>query len=322
MHKIYDKWPEIAKDVYETKYDSIEFKEIDNIVFAGMGGSGAIGDIISSILSKKNVHVSVVKGYVLPKTVDQNTLVITTSISGNTVETLTILDSAKNLDCKLIGFSSGGKMFDYCKKYSIEHRKLPYHHSPRASFPSFLYGMLKTLEHIIPIEKVTIQESIHNLKNLQNIISSENINDENPALNIAEWIEGIPQIYYPFGLQAAAIRFKNSLQENSKIHAMTEDVIETCHNGIVSWEKESSVKPLMIIGKDDYNKTKERWKILKEFFKSKTIDFKEINSIDGDILSKLIHLIYLFDYTSIYKAVITKIDPSPIKPIDFVKSRL
>jgi len=322
MHKIYDKWPEIAKDAYETKYDSIEFKEIDNIVFAGMGGSGAIGDIISSILSKKNIHVSVVKGYVLPKTVDQNTLVITTSISGNTVETLTILDSAKNLDCKLIGFSSGGKMFDYCKKYSIEHRKLPYHHSPRASFPSFLYGMLKTLEHIMPIEKVTIQESIHNLKNLQNIISSENINDENPALNIAEWIEGIPQIYYPFGLQAAAIRFKNSLQENSKIHAMTEDVIETCHNGIVSWEKESPVKPLMIIGKDDYNKTKERWKILKEFFKSKTIDFKEINSIDGDILSKLIHLIYLFDYTSIYKAVITKIDPSPIKPIDFVKSRL
>ena len=183
-------------------------------------------------------------------------------------------------------------------------------------------GMLKNLESIMPIEKRSIQESIQNLKNLQKTISSENINDENPALSIAKWIEGITQIYYPFGLQAAAIRFKNSLQENSKIHVMTEDVIEACHNEVVSWEKESPVKPLMIIGKDDYSKTKERWKILKEFFKSKMIDYKEINSIDGDILSKLIYLIYLLDYTSIYKAVITKIDPSPVKPIDFFKSKL
>jgi len=52
----------------------------------------------------------------------------------------------------------------------------------------------------------------------------------------------IPLIYYPYGLQAAAIRFKNSLQENSKIHVISEDVIETCHNGIVSWESKSNVK--------------------------------------------------------------------------------
>lgn len=60
-----------------------------------MGGSGALGDIFSSVLSKTNIHVNVIKGYHLPKTVDSNTLVVTTSISGNTVETLTVLDSAK-----------------------------------------------------------------------------------------------------------------------------------------------------------------------------------------------------------------------------------
>ena len=50
------------------------------------------------------------------------------------------------------------------------------------------------------------------------MINSDNMNGNNPALQMAEWIDGIPMIYYPFGLQAAAIRFKNSLQENAKTH--------------------------------------------------------------------------------------------------------
>ena len=75
-------------------------------------------------------------------------------------------------------------------------------------------------------------------------------------------------------------------------------------------------------GTDDYIKTKERWEILKEFFEKEEIDYKEVFSISGSILTKLINLIYLFDYTSIYKAVLTGIDPTPVKAIDFVKKRL
>mgnify|MGYP001002302222 CR=1 FL=1 len=56
------------------------FNDIDHIVFAGMGGSGSIGDTISAILSKKDIHVSNVKGYLLPKTVDSKTLVIVTEL--------------------------------------------------------------------------------------------------------------------------------------------------------------------------------------------------------------------------------------------------
>src|SRR5438094_9166578 len=84
MYKIYDIWPEMAQESYDSKIDVVDFQDIDHIVFAGMGGSGSIGDIFSSILSNTNVHVSVVKGYVLPKTVDSNTLVVATSVSGDT----------------------------------------------------------------------------------------------------------------------------------------------------------------------------------------------------------------------------------------------
>ena len=95
MHKVYDNWPEIAKEYFSKTFSKIEIKDIDHIVFAGMGGSGAIGDVFSSILSKTDMHVSVVKGYELPRTVDKNTIIVTTSISGNTTETLSILDSAE-----------------------------------------------------------------------------------------------------------------------------------------------------------------------------------------------------------------------------------
>lgn len=321
MHKVYDIWPQIAKESYNINHEQISFENITHVVFAGMGGSGALHDIFSAILSKTNIHVSVVKGYHLPNTINSETLVITSSVSGNTAETLTVLDLAKKSNCKLIAFSSGGKMKEYCFENKIEHRSVPTYLSPRSSFPAFLFSMLKVLEHIIPIKKEDIIESIRNLENLQQKISSHNLSSDNPSIDLANYLTDIPVIYYPWGLQAAAIRFKNSLQENAKMHAMTEDVIEVCHNGIVAWERRSNVKPILIRGHDDYIKTKERWNTIKEYFEQENIEYKEICSIDGSILTKLINLIYLLDYTTIYRSVMSEIDPTPVAAIDFIKSR-
>jgi len=322
MYKIYDKWPEIAKSSYEFEWEPLKYQNIDHIVFAGMGGSGSIGDIFSSILSKTKLHVSVVKGYILPKTVDKNSLVIATSVSGNTIETLSILNHAKELNCNIITFSSGGKIEKFCKSNNIDYRKIKQFISPRASTVSFVYSMLKILELILPINKEEIIESIKNLEKLGIQISSSNLTDSNQALSLAQVISEIPLIYYPWGLQAAAIRFKNSLQENAKMHAIVEDVVEASHNGIVAWEKKSKIFPILLQGHDDNIKTKERWEIFKTYFDDIKINYKEIMSIKGGILSKLIHLMYLLDYTSIYKAVLSETDPTPVKSIDFIKSRL
>jgi glucose/mannose-6-phosphate isomerase len=321
IHKIYDSWPSIASESYNTVLPQVDYNNISHIVFAGMGGSGAIHDAFSAILSKTNVHVSIVKGYHLPKTVDSQTLVVTSSVSGNTAETLTVLDSAKKINCKLIAFSDGGKMKEYCIKNNIEHRNIPLYHSPRGSFPSFLFSMLKVLQPVIPIKKEDIVESINNLNHLHDEISSSSPASNNPAIELAEWITNIPIIYYPWGLQAAAVRFKNSLQENAKMHAMMEDVIEAGHNGVVAWEKDSRPRPICIRGHDDYVKTKERWDIMKEFFEQKQIEYKEIFSVKGGILTKLVNLIYLLDYSTIYLAVMSGIDPSPVDSINFIKSR-
>ncbi len=322
MYKIYDNWPNIARESFENNQNAINFDNIDHIVFAGMGGSGAIGDIFLSILSKTNIHVNIVKGYLLPTTVDSNTLVITISVSGNTMETLSVLEKAHKKKSKIIAFSSGGKMLDYCTKNKIDHRLVPQYHSPRSSFTSYLYTILKVLHSFLDIKYQDILESITELEKICKKINSSNLTENNSALNLAKWIKGIPMIYYPHGLQPVAIRFKNSLQENAKIHAIAEDVIEACHNGVVSWEIESKVTPILIQGVDDYVKTKERWKVLKEYFKENNINFYEVNSIEGSILTKMINLIYLLDYATIYFTILSKRDPTPVKSIDKIKNSI
>ena len=322
IHNVYDRWVHIARDAYNSDIDSVDFNDIEHVVFSGMGGSGTVGDLFSSVLSKTNIHTTVVKGYELPYTIDKNTLVVATSVSGNTIETITTLESANKKNCKVIAFSSGGMIESFCTKNNIEFRKLPQIHSPRASFPSYVYSILKTLNSIIPITKQDIINSLEQLEHTYEEISSTNLDDSNPSVNLANWITGTPVIYYPHGLETVAIRFKNSLQENAKTHAISENVVESSHNGIVSWERPSSMVPIMIEGKDDHIKTKERWKILREYFEVNNIKYNKIQSVDGNILSKVMCLIYTLDYSTIYYAVQLGIDPSPIRSIDFVKDRL
>ena len=95
-----------------------------------------------------------------------------------------------------------------------------------------------------------------------------------------------------------------------------------CHNGIVSWEKDSTLQPILIEGEDDYIKTKERWAIIKEIFLEKDISFYEIKSNNGNILSKIIQLIYILDYCTIYLAILKNVDPTPVLSIDLIKRKL
>ena len=322
MFKTYDNWPDIAKESFEKKFEKLDVTDIDHIVFAGMGGSGSLGDVISAILSKKDIHVSNIKGYLLPKTVDSKSLIIAISASGNTEETIEILKNSRDTSAKVCGFSSGGLLENYCEKNKIPFQNISMIHSPRASFTKFLYSILNVLEPVIPIKREEIRESILSLEKTKKIISSQNLTSGNKALELAKFTRDITAIYYPAGLGSVAVRYKNCLQENTKIHAMTENVIETCHNGIVSWEKESIVKPVLIQGEDDHFKTKERWKILEEYFNVKKINYKKINSIEGNILSKIVNLIYLCDYSTIYAAVLNNTNPTSVDSINYIKSKL
>jgi len=321
MCNVYNQWPKIAKDAYNLKIEQVNFKDINHLVFSGMGGSGTIGDMFASILSKSEIPVSIVKGFHLPSTINNKTLVIATSVSGNTLETITTLKEANRRKSKIIAFSSGGKIEKYCKNNKIEYRKLKQNHSPRGSFMNYFYSILNTLQPILPVKKNEITQSIKKIELLSKNISTNNLTKNNQAINLAEWVTQIPITYYPHGLKAAAIRFKNSLQENSKSHAITENIVEMCHNGIIAWEQDKKIQPILIEGKNDYIKTKLLQKIIKEYFVNNNIDFRTISSPSGSIVTKLVYLIYLLDFVSIYKSIINKTDPTPVESIKYLKSK-
>ena len=322
MIEVYEKWPELAKKAFNTDYRILKIENVTHIVFTGMGGSGALGDIFEAMLSKTNVHVSVIKGYLLPETIDEKTLIVITSVSGETVETIKVLEKAEKTKAKVICFASGGRCEKICKEKNIEFYKIEKIHSPRASFVSFFFSMLNVLQLVISLKKEDVDEAINELEKIKHKIFTNNLTSTNPALKLAENISKIPVIYYPHGLQAAAIRFKNSLQENTKIHVIAEDVVEASHNGVVAWEKISHARPILIQGKDDYIKTKERWSIFKEYFSFNNIEYDEVMVESNSILSKIVYLIYFLDFVSIYAAIIGETDPSPVTSIEFIKKRL
>ena len=106
IHKAYEEWPQLAENAFNRNLEPLNFENIDHIILAGMGGSGTCSDIIKSILSQTPIHVDVVKGYHLPKTVNSNSLVVINSISGNTQETISVLQESVKKGCKTISFSS------------------------------------------------------------------------------------------------------------------------------------------------------------------------------------------------------------------------
>ena len=90
----------------------------------------------------------------------------------------------------------------------------------------------------------------------------------------------------------------------------------------MGWESNSKHQPILIQGVDDYIKTKERWIVIKDFFSENNIKYWEITSPSGSILTKIISLIYILDYASIYKAALIEVDPSPVKSINYIKKKI
>ncbi len=314
MIDTYNKWPEYARDSYKNS-EPLDLPS-DKIVFCGMGGSGIAFDIISSLIPDKDIIIS--KGYFLPKNIS-NSLIIVNSASGNTIETITALKSASKSKNKVIAFSSGGKIETYCKKNNITYRNYDLKSSPRASIPFSLYTILGTLSESFGIKKTPISNSIKALENSRKKLNSKK---NSPALDLAKFIKGYPVCYYSSEFFPVALRFRQDFQENCKKLAATEEVVESCHNSINSWENPSGLSPILLRGSNDHKLIKNRFEVWKEYFESRKIKYKEIIPTKGDLLSQFMALIYEMSTSTIFYAIQDGTDPTLLKAIDFVKARV
>ena len=305
----------------------------NNILILGMGGSAITGLLFKEILSDKlSITVNVNQGYTIPEWVNDNTLIIACSYSGNTEETLTALEKCLSKTSKIIGFSTGGKLIDIVNENNNDFVLMPKGLQPRAALGYSFTLMLILLNRIGFIKNSIIIDFQNNLAELSKYSDIYSVqNESNISYKIAKDIyDKNPLIYAEDGIFGIiGYRFKCQLVENSKILAFNNVVPEMNHNEIEAYTENVNTKNNFIviwINNNDYHiRNKKRIDIVKTIWSNKIKTQIEINLDLAHIKSDLIkYLIYinLMDWISYHVAIFIQIDPSIIPNINKLKKSL
>ena len=328
LYRIYEAWPEYAIEASNIRVNLPAYDKIENIILAGMGGSACPADMIRSWLSPQiEVPLIVVRDSRLPSFVSKNSLVVASSISGDTRETILAAKQAYEKKAILATMSAGGKLAEFSKKHNIPHTTVRKLQVPRASLLFVLFPMVSTLSglHMIRPPRYEIYEAKKTLSKIWGTISVNVPFERNPAKALADRLRGgIPIIFSADLLSAAATRFKDCLNENPKIHAFNDSLPEIAHNEIEAWNNDwdDVLKPVLLRQPVENENVRERFRAFEELFTARGITPSNIVAEGETLLSNILGMIYLLDYASIYLAALKKVDPTPTPNIDALKAKL
>ena len=287
--------------------------DVNNIVVTGMGGSAVGGDLLKIYLSDTNIPVYVNRDYKVPDFVNENSLVFAVSYSGNTEETLSALNDAKEKKAQIIGITSGGKLADECGK-SI---KIPSGLQPRAALGYLFFPMLGILHNtnIIGVKNDELNEMVDILK------QTDKFNNAGEGLS-KKLKEKIPLIYASQALGAIAFRWKTQINENAKMPAFYNVFSEMNHNEIAGY-KSMDRKFAAVILRDKYDneRIKKRMDVCKEIMEV-NVDVEEVQTEGESLLARMFSAIYLGDFVSYYLALWNRADPGPVEIIEEMKKKL
>lgn len=301
-----------------------------NIVIAGLGGSGITGDIIREQTSDEtSVPVVAVKGYDLPVFVNSKTLVFAVSYSGNTEETLSVYETARARGAGLVCVTSGGQLLEAARCDDVPVVVVPGGFPPRCALAYLFTPILMILGRLGYIEdrREALAEAIQLTEDLTTVIDPEAPASVNQAKRLALAIYGkVPLIYGSTGITSvAALRWKTQINENSKAHAFWNVFPELNHNEIVGWSSQPDISRalhvVLLRDKEDHPKVQRRIEITKEFM-TEASGVSEVFSHGKTKEARLLSLIHIGDFTSLYLAFLYDQDPTPIWAIEYFKERL
>ena len=307
-----------------------EYRDLNNIIIAGMGGSAIGGDVVYSLIKNEiKIPFVVNRGYDLPAWANSSTLIICSSYSGNTEETISILEEAKSLGAKVIGITTGGVLESLCKNYSFDFVNIPSGLQPRAalafSFIPLLYILKKT--SLINVEVSSwLKSSVDLIKSKRVEYSSDKEN--NPVYQLANKLYNkLPIIYADSGsLETVAVRLKGQICENSKILAYHSIYPEMNHNEIVGWENNeeyfSNYYVLWLMDEEMNIRNKSRKNIISEILSGLNVSQQEIKVDGNSFKERFLLLIHYGDWLSYWCAILHNTDPSPVKNIQTLKDKL
>jgi len=299
---------------------AITLQNIANVVVSGMGGSGISGRIFSQIFEEElSVPVGFANSYSVPGFINSNTLFIACSYSGNTEETIAATLKAKQKKAYIVCISTGGILSEMAKENNWPILIIEGGKPPRSQFGAAFSALLKTFVEA----KLVQQKHLEDLKRIAQVLEQTKSELEDTAAFLAqELVETIPIIYAPCNLEFVALRFRQQLNENSKMLCWHSVLPEMNHNEIVAWElADEFLKPVFIRSDDETPQMKTRFEVTRDIVSEQT-DLVEIKPEGSTELEKAFYLIYLFDWVSLHLAELNHVDPMSIKNIDFLKNAL
>lgn len=306
-----------------TKDLPLKSDKIRNVLIVGMGGSGIAGELARELTLEHALRpVYTWADYGLPSWVDDTTLVIAVSYSGNTEETINAVKTALERKAQALVVTSGGKLEALCKSNKLPWVLIDYKAPPRAAL-GWLYGLLLvilTKSGVINFKEETYFQALSELK--KNVESKSFFSKaEQLALSINN---KVPYVLAHSPLVSVARRWVNQFNENSKTFAAFGAVPEVCHNGIVGLEFAipEKLSVLYLESKFGFSRNIIREKILQKLFMQKQISFIPLTVKSGNSLAEQWLLLYFGDLLSYYLAGVNGVDPSVIEPINFLKSEL
>ena len=307
-----------------------DYGNINAVIIAGMGGSAIGGDLCRVLVRDvMPVPVIVIRNYRLPAWVTANTLVICSSYSGNTEETLSVFRQARQIQVQICGISTGGELTSQLQNGSYDVVTIPGGLQPRAALGYSFVPMLYLLKKcgLLKIDFTDeISAAVKLLKSVRDAYALES--EENPTYALAREIyRTIPILYGETeATSVIALRWKGQFCENAKMLAYHNDLPEMNHNEIVGWENNKDffqyLSVLWIQDEADQERIQHRQRITRKLMNSLNLR-QEIIQVEGlSRIERYLHLIHFGDWVSYWCARLHGTDPTPVEKISRLKSEL
>lgn len=311
-----------AIKIAENSIKNFQFRGIKNIVISGQGGSGIAGVIAKDIFYKSlSIPIFIVQDYEIPSYVNNETLFVSSSYSGNTEETITSLKSAIKRKSQIICISSGGTIKNLANKNNLYFIELPKGGPPRAMIA---YSLIQLIFLFCNIDKSNqIGHTSTELLNISKKLKKDQPEIIERAKEISNSIgKKMPFIYSYSNFEGIALRFKQQLNENSKRHAIFNVIPEMNHNEIVAWSRESLCSIPIFINTSSLEKNKIRMELTSNLIAKNVENHITINYNSKSELEEYFYFLHLFDWISLMIANNDGVDPNDIKLIDKLKNQI
>ena len=307
-----------------------QYSDIHNVVVAGMGGS-AIGGDVARLLCKNELKVPMVvsRNYTLPGWVNENTLVICCSYSGNTEETLAAFEHARDKGAQIAGLSTGGTLSEKMAEFEFDLVTIPGGLQPRAALGFSLVPMLFLMKQTGLIGSETIDqlpEAASFIASIRDQYGKQS--DDNPTYSLAQRIyKTIPVIYGETDATGTlAVRFKGQLSENAKMLAYCNELPEMNHNEIVGFKNNQDIlnhiSVIWLKDEKDHPRTAVRQDSTREIIGDLCANHEVISAQGDSAAIRYLQLIHYGDWVSYWCAILHQTNPTPVKKIDRLKAIL